>query len=56
LIPIGPLKVGVQLPAGIHGHRLQLLVSKRPAKTRVKDGWTRFELPSILDHEVVVID
>ena len=56
LIPIGPLKVGVQLPAGIRGHRLQLLVSKRPAKTRVRDGWTRFELPSILDHEVVVID
>jgi hypothetical protein len=55
LIPVGPLSVRVKLPDGIHGNRTQLLVSKRPPHAKVNNGWTRFELPTILDHEVVVI-
>jgi hypothetical protein len=55
LMPVGPMSVRVKLPDGIHGHRIQLLVSKRPAHAKVNNGWTRFELPTILDHEVVVI-
>ncbi len=55
LIPVGPLSVRVQLPAGVRGNRLQLLVSKRPARTAVKNGWTHFELPTLLDHEVAVV-
>jgi len=54
-MPVGPLSVRVKLPEGIHGNRIQLLVSKRPARAKVNNGWTRFELPTILDHEVVVI-
>jgi len=45
----------VQLPARVRGNHLQLLVSKRTAKAAVKNGWTHFELPTVLDHEVVVI-
>ena len=55
LIRIGPLKVRVKLPDDIRGHRIQLLVSNQTVKTSVKHGWTEFELPEILDHEVAVI-
>jgi hypothetical protein len=55
LIPIGPLSVRVQLPAGVQGNHLQLLLSKHPAKATVKNGWTHFELPTVLDHELAVI-
>jgi hypothetical protein len=55
LIRVGPLGVRVRLPAGVRGHRIQFLVSKHSAKAVVKNGWTHFELPTILDHEVVVI-
>jgi hypothetical protein len=55
LIRVGPLSVRVRLPAGVRGNRIQLLVSKRSTKTAVKNGWTRFDLPTILDHEVAVI-
>jgi len=55
LIRMGPLSVRVRLPAGVRGNRIQLLVSKRSTKTAVKNGWTRFDVPTILDHEVAVI-
>jgi hypothetical protein len=49
------MTVRVQLPAGVRGNHLQLLVSKRPAKVAIKHGWAHFELPTILDHEVAVV-
>jgi hypothetical protein len=55
LIRIGPLSMRVRLPDGIRGNRIQLLVSKRSTKAAVKNGWTHFDLPALLDHEVVVI-
>jgi hypothetical protein len=55
LIPVGPMTVRVQLPAGVRGNRIQLLVSKRSAKVATKNGWAHFELPTILDHEVAVV-
>ncbi len=55
LIRVGPLNARVRLPAGIRGNRVQLLVSKRSLKAAVKNGWSVFEVPTILDHEVVVI-
>jgi hypothetical protein len=45
----------VKIPDGIHGGRIQLLVSKHPARAKVNNGWIRFELPTLMDHEVVVI-
>lgn len=54
LIPVGPLSVRVRMPAGVRG-RIQLLVSRGSLKTAIKDGWVHFELPRLLDHEVVVI-
>jgi hypothetical protein len=55
LISIGPLSVCVQLPSGVHGRQVRLLVSQAPAKAAVKNGWLHFNLPKILDHEVAVI-
>ncbi|MGD0614884.1 MAG: Tat pathway signal protein, partial [Verrucomicrobiota bacterium] len=56
LIPVGPLRARVRLPTGVRGNRIRLLVSKRSLKASVKDGWTRFDLPTVIDHEVAVID
>jgi hypothetical protein len=56
LIPVGPLKIGVRLPADIRGRSLRLLVSGQKPALVTADGWTRFELSSILDQEVAVIE
>jgi hypothetical protein len=56
LIPVGPLKIGVNLPADLRAGNLRLLVSGQQPALTVVDGWTRFELPSILDQEVAVIE
>ncbi|HVS51958.1 MAG TPA: alpha-amylase family protein [Opitutaceae bacterium] len=55
LIAVGPLHVRVQLPVGVRGRELRLLVSSDTPRLAVENGWARFELKSILDHEVVVI-
>lgn len=56
LIPVGPLRVRVRLPAGVAGGRLRLLVSGRPVPIAVAAGWASFEIPSVLDHEVALIE
>jgi len=56
LIPVGPLKIGVRLPAGLRGRNLRLLVSGQKPALTTAGGWTRFELNSILDQEVAVIE
>ncbi len=55
LIPIGPLRVKVQLSPGIRPAKPQLLVSGESTRLTVHENWAAFEIKSILDHEVVVI-
>jgi hypothetical protein len=55
LIPIGPLQVRVKLPPGVRGKRVRFLASGRAVTAGITAGWTRFEVKSIMDHEVVVI-
>jgi hypothetical protein len=55
LIAIGPLEVKVKLPAGITGKNLKGLVSNAKLSSRISKGFAEFQIPSILDHEVVVI-
>jgi hypothetical protein len=55
LIPIGPLKVRVKLPADVNGGNLHFLVAGTRPTASVRDGWASFECRSVLDHEVVVI-
>ena len=55
LIPIGPLKVRVQLPEGVRGRALRLLVTAQKTSLAVAQGWGQFELKSLLDHEVAIL-
>ncbi len=55
LIPVGPVSVSVRLPKDVNGKALKLLVSNGKPPASVKDGWCQFVIPSILDHEVVVV-
>jgi hypothetical protein len=56
LYPVGPLRVRVRLPGDLTPRRLRLLVgSARPA-LKVERPWARFDLPSLLDHEVAVLE
>jgi hypothetical protein len=55
LVAVGPLKVRVKLDAGVAGRSLKRLVARREEGTAAHDGWVSFDVPSLLDHEVVVI-
>lgn len=56
LIPVGPLRVKIRLADDVRGGRLRLLVSGRQTVPETADGWCRFEVAPVTDHEVVVID
>jgi hypothetical protein len=56
LVPAGPLKVGVRLPSGVHGRKIRMVVAGKSAAPVLAGGWTRLAIPSILDHEVLVIE
>jgi hypothetical protein len=56
LIPIGPLQVRVRLPQGLEPTRLKLLVSQENRAIAIRDGSVQFEIRSVLDHEVVVLE
>jgi hypothetical protein len=56
LVPIGPLKFAVRLPPGVRARGVRLLVSKSTLTPVVADGWARVTIPSVLDHEVLVIE
>ncbi len=56
LIPVGPLRVRVQLPNDVRGRTVRLLVSGRKQSAARKGGWGHFELNSLLDHEVARIE
>ena len=55
LIPVGPLKVRVRLDEGVAGRTLGRLVARRGEAIVPRDGWAAFEIPSLLDNEVIVI-
>lgn len=64
LIPIGPLTISVRLPKTSRtkpgkppaaGRDIQLLVAGSTIPAAVREGWCHFELPRIVDHEVIVI-
>jgi hypothetical protein len=56
LIPVGPLKVRVRLPQGVQPKVLKMLVSQESGAAAAENGWVQFELKSVLDHEVVVLE
>jgi hypothetical protein len=54
-IPIGPLAVKIKLTKGVKGESVNLLVAGQKISAVVKDGWSQFQINSILNHEVIVI-
>jgi hypothetical protein len=56
LIPVGPLQVGIRMPQGVRPKVMKMLVSQEQRTIATEDGWARFELKSVLDHEVVVLE
>jgi hypothetical protein len=54
LIPVGPLQVEIKLPADVRARRARLLVGGKLAMLRAAADRRRFELHSLLDHQVVV--
>jgi Hypothetical glycosyl hydrolase 6 len=56
LIPSGPLKFSVQLPAGVHGKSVRMMVANKTLKPAISGGWARIDIPSVLDHEMLVIE
>ncbi len=55
LVPVGPIGVRVLLPRGVGGRTAQLLVADTRLAVHLDTGWGHFEVPSIIDHEVVVV-
>jgi hypothetical protein len=55
LVPVGPLNIRVRIPVGITGNDISLLVSGKKLTAAVNEGWSRFEISTILDHEVAII-
>jgi len=54
-IPVGPITVKVKLQAGMNGEFPNLMVAGQRIVANVADGWSQFQLSSILNHELVVI-
>jgi hypothetical protein len=55
-IPTPPQQVTVRLPQGAKARKVQLLVSRQPARVRETNDAVTLTIPSILDHEVIAID
>ncbi len=56
LIPIGPLAVKVRIPDGMNAKSIRLQVSKGTTRLQVAGGWAQFVIPSVLDHELVIVE
>jgi putative glycosyl hydrolase-like family 6 (GHL6) protein len=56
LISVGPVRIGVRLVGGVRANRARLLVSDKAMNVSAKNGWMYVEVPSILDHEVLVFE
>jgi hypothetical protein len=56
VIPVGPLRVRVRLPAGATSKRVQLLTAGTTAAASIVDGAVTLTVPSVDVHEVIAID
>ena len=54
-IPVGPVKIAIKLSDNVQGKKLKLLVSEEDISGEIKDGWVNFTIPSVTDHEVVLV-
>lgn len=55
LIAVGPLHVRVHLPDDLSVSSATLRVAATSLDVRIEDGWMRFTVPSVTDHELIVM-
>ncbi|NPV80257.1 MAG: Tat pathway signal protein [Firmicutes bacterium] len=55
LISVGPIRVSVRLPQDVVGDKVCLRVIGLEMKAKIGDRWTSFDIPSITDHELIII-
>jgi hypothetical protein len=56
LIPVGPVTIRLKLPRDVRGRTVKALVSNARSAGTVRDGVLAVNIPSITDHEVLVIE
>jgi hypothetical protein len=56
LIPAGPFTVEVKLNKDVAGQRVRFLVSGASSDVEAREGRVSVQVPSILDHEVLVLE
>jgi hypothetical protein len=56
LIPVGPFDVSIRVPRGIQPRTAKLLVGDGRSSFTSDGDWASIRVPSILDHEVVVLE
>ena len=56
LIPVGPQKVRLRLPAGMHAREIRLLAADKTLPLKQDREYVTVTAPSILDHEIVAVD
>jgi hypothetical protein len=56
LIPVGPFQVRIRLEGGVRPRTLRRLVSRGTSPIVPREEWVEFEIESVLDHEVVVLE
>jgi hypothetical protein len=56
LVQIGPIQVRIFLSNGSTGRQVRTLVDEQEPPAIVNAHWVTFTLPTILDHEVVVVE
>jgi hypothetical protein len=55
-IPVGPLQISIKLPEGIAGKSIKTQVAGQPLAPAIERGTLKFEVKSILDHELIMIE
>lgn len=54
-IPVGPITVKIKLPNGISGDFPNLMVTGQRIVGNLSNGWSSFQISTILNHELVIL-
>ncbi len=56
LMPVGPQKVRLRIPAGMRARNIRFLAAAKTATLKQDGQYLTVTVPSILDHEIVAVD
>jgi hypothetical protein len=56
LIPVGPLRVAVRAIEGLRVSTVKCLVARRESSLTLEKDWAVFQVASLVDHEVLVLE